>query len=46
MNGRGLLREALGEHVYESLLANKRLEWDQYRRHITDYELTRYLPTL
>jgi glutamine synthetase len=44
--GSDLLREALGEHVYESLIANKRLEWDQYRRHITDYELKRYLPTL
>jgi glutamine synthetase len=37
---------ALGEHVYASLLANKRIEWDAYRRHITDYELKRYLPTL
>jgi len=44
--GSDLLREALGEHVFESLLANKRIEWDAYRRHITDYELKRYLPTL
>ena len=44
--GSELLREALGEHVYASLLANKRIEWDAYRRHITDYELRRYLPTL
>jgi glutamine synthetase len=41
-----LLRDALGDHVYESLLSNKRIEWDEYRRHITDYELKRYLPTL
>jgi glutamine synthetase len=44
--GSELLREALGEHVFASLLANKRIEWDAYRRHITDYELKRYLPTL
>lgn len=44
--GSDLLREALGEHVFASLLANKRIEWDAYRRHITDYELKRYLPTL
>jgi glutamine synthetase len=44
--GSALLREALGEHVFASLPANKRIEWDQFRRHITNYELTRYLPTL
>ena len=32
--------------VFESLLANKKIEWDDERRHITDYELKRYLPTL
>ena len=41
-----LLRSALGDHVFESLIANKRIEWDDYRRQITDYELRRYLPIL
>lgn len=41
-----LLREALGDHVFESLLKNKRIEWDRYRRHVTDFELTEYLPIL
>jgi glutamine synthetase len=41
-----LLRECLGEHVFESLLASKRIEWESYRAHITDYELSRYLPVL
>lgn len=40
------LREALGDHVFESLIANKRIEWDRYRRHITDFELREYLPIL
>jgi glutamine synthetase len=44
--GSTLLREALGDHVFETLIANKRIEWDDYRRQITDYELRRYLPIL
>jgi glutamine synthetase len=44
--GSDLLREALGEHVFASFIANKKIEWDDYRRHITDYELHRYLPVL
>ena len=40
------LRAALGDHVFESLIANKRIEWDRYRRHISDFELNEYLPIL
>jgi glutamine synthetase len=40
------LREALGEHVFESLIKNKRIEWERYRRHISDFELAEYLPIL
>jgi glutamine synthetase len=41
-----LLRRALGDHVFESFIANKQIEWDSYRQHVTDYELKRYLPIL
>ncbi len=41
-----LVREALGEHVFNSFLRNKEMEWDQYRFQVTDYELKRYLPIL
>ncbi len=41
-----LLRSALGDHVFESLIKNKRIEWERYRRHITDFELAEYLPIL
>jgi glutamine synthetase len=41
-----LLRRALGDHTFESLLDNKRIEWDSYRAAVTDYELKRYLPIL
>jgi glutamine synthetase len=41
-----LMRETLGEHVFKTLLANKRLEYDNYRTQVTDYELNQYLPLL
>ncbi len=41
-----LLRECLGEHLFESLLVNKKIEWANFRRHVTDYEIKRYLPIL
>jgi glutamine synthetase len=41
-----VLREALGDHTYHSLLRNKRIEWDQYAAAVTDFELNRYLPNL
>ena len=41
-----VLRRALGAQTYQSLLRNKRIEWDRFRAAVTDYELKRYLPTL
>jgi len=41
-----LLRECLGEHTFESLLKNKKMEWGEYRAHVSTYELERYLPVL
>jgi glutamine synthetase len=41
-----LVRETLGEHVFEWFIRNKRSEWDQYCREVTPYELNRYLPAL
>jgi glutamine synthetase len=40
------LRQALGDHTYDSLIANKRIEWERYRRHVTDFEVREYLPLL
>ena len=39
-----LLRAALGEHIFEWFLRNKRAEWDAYRMQVTPFELARYLP--
>ncbi len=41
-----LVRETLGEHVFEYVLLNKRAEWLEYSRQVSAYELDRYLPVL
>ena len=41
-----MLRDALGEHVHEFLIRNKRQEWDGYKAYVTPYETDRYLPIL
>ncbi|MCL0065373.1 glutamine synthetase family protein [Dehalococcoidia bacterium] len=41
-----VVREALGDHVFENFIKNKKIEWHQYITQVTDYELKRYLPIL
>jgi glutamine synthetase len=41
-----LVAETLGEHVFDFFLRNKRAEWEEYRRQVTEYERARYLPVL
>jgi len=41
-----LVRKALGDHVFNSFIKNKKIEWEQYRIQVTEYELKRYLPVL
>ena len=41
-----LVKKALGEHVFTNFIENKRIEWDNYRRQVTGYELETYLPVL
>jgi glutamine synthetase len=41
-----VVREALGSHLFEAFIKNKRIEWDNYRTQVTDYELKKYLPIL
>jgi glutamine synthetase len=42
----GLVREALGDHIFEKFIDNKKIEWDNYRIHVSRYELEKYLPVL
>ena len=41
-----LMRAALGNHIVDSLVANKRLEWNAYQQQVSPYELDRYLGLL
>ena len=41
-----MVRKTLGDHVFENFVANKKIEWDEYRTQVTEYELNKYLPIL
>jgi len=41
-----LVKRILGEHTFEKFIANKDIEWDSYRTHVSSYEIERYLSTL
>jgi len=40
-----VLKAALGPVIYEAFTRAKWEEWDDYRLHVTDYEVERYLET-
>ena len=40
-----VLKSALGTNIYEAFTRAKWAEWDDYRLHVTDYEVERYLET-
>jgi glutamine synthetase len=46
MEGSELVKEALGEHVFEYFIRNKRDEWNAYRQQVTQFELDRYLSSI
>ena len=41
-----LVAEALGEHIFDWFLRNKRHEWMGYKTQVTPYEINRYLKSL
>ncbi|MCM8762596.1 MAG: glutamine synthetase, partial [Candidatus Omnitrophica bacterium] len=41
-----LLKETLGEHIFTNLIAAKKIEWDEYRKRVHEYEINTYLPVL
>ena len=41
-----LLKEVLGPHIFNNLIIAKKIEWDEYRKQIHEYELKTYLPML
>lgn len=40
------LKEILGEHIFNNLILSKKIEWDEYRKRVHEYEITTYLPIL
>ncbi|HKJ96810.1 MAG TPA: glutamine synthetase, partial [Thermoplasmataceae archaeon] len=41
-----LMKEILGEHVFNNFITVKQREWDAFRSHVTEWETNRYLPIL
>jgi len=41
-----LVRDALGEHVFNNFILSKKVEWDDYRMKIHPYEIDKFLPIL
>jgi len=46
MEASDLVADALGEHVFDWFLRNKRNEWREYQHHVSRFELDTYLPIL
>ena len=40
-----LMRDVLGDHIFDHFLEAKRAEWDSYIRHVSRWEIERYLNT-
>ena len=40
------VKQTLGDHLFHNLMQNKKMEWNEYKAQVTDYELKRYLHLL
>ncbi|MFH1201595.1 MAG: glutamine synthetase family protein [Candidatus Omnitrophota bacterium] len=41
-----LVKKALGDFVFAYFIRNKKMEWDEYKAQVTQYEIDKYLPIL
>jgi len=41
-----LVKKVLGDHIFNKFIENKKIEWDNYRTHISQFEIENYLPKL
>ena len=46
MQNSELMKETLGDHVFNKFIENKIIEWDRYRAVVTNYEIEKYLPIM
>ena len=44
--GSKFLKDALGEHIFNSLIENKKIEWNKYCAEVSSFVLEKYLPVL
>ena len=40
------MKEILGEHIHEFYAENKKAEWADYIKHVTPWEMDRYLSVI
>ncbi len=41
-----LMKEILGEHIHKFYVENKKAEWADYIKHVTEWEMNRYLTVI
>lgn len=41
-----LVKEVLGEQLFDFFIRNKKMEWDEYKAQVTQHEIKKYLPIL
>ncbi len=41
-----IVRRTLGEHAFNAFIESKKIEWNEYRSQVTQWELRKYLPIL
>jgi len=46
VQGSKLVRDTLGDHIFDKFVENKKVEWDRFRTHVSHFEIERYLPML
>ncbi|MGA3020850.1 MAG: type I glutamate--ammonia ligase [Candidatus Micrarchaeales archaeon] len=46
MSKSAVIREALGDHIFEKLIEAQQKQWNSYRTHVSIWETKRYLPIL
>ena len=41
-----LIKECIGDKVFEYFIRNKKMEWNEYKAQVSQYEIEKYLPIL
>ena len=41
-----IVKESLGDKVFEYFIRNKKMEWNEYKAQVSQYEIDKYLPIL